>query len=81
MEETKDKKNVVEAYVYDMRNKLHDKLHEFVTEPEREAFIAKLQETGCMKTVKMKLKVYTFPNLMSSKSKAILSHPQNPQAE
>ncbi|KAF5788116.1 putative Heat shock protein 70 family [Helianthus annuus] len=45
MEETKDKKNAVEAYVYDMRNKLHDKLHEFVTEPEREAFIAKLQET------------------------------------
>ncbi|XP_076902745.1 heat shock 70 kDa protein 15-like [Bidens hawaiensis] len=45
MEETKDKKNAVESYVYDMRNKLHDKLHEFVTEPEREAFIAKLQET------------------------------------
>ncbi|KAK1416833.1 hypothetical protein QVD17_25950 [Tagetes erecta] len=45
MEETKDTKNAVEAYVYDMRNKLHDKLHEFVTESEREAFIAKLQET------------------------------------
>ncbi|XP_076887908.1 heat shock 70 kDa protein 15-like [Bidens hawaiensis] len=45
MEETKDKKNAVEAYVYDMRNKLHDKLHEFVKEAEREAFIAKLQET------------------------------------
>ncbi|PWA80993.1 heat shock protein 70 family [Artemisia annua] len=45
MEETKDKKNAVEAYVYDMRNKLHDNLHEFVTEPEREAFLAKLQET------------------------------------
>ncbi|KAD6794668.1 hypothetical protein E3N88_05564 [Mikania micrantha] len=45
MEETKDKKNAVEAYVYDMRNKLYDKLNEFVTEPERETFIAKLQET------------------------------------
>ncbi|KAI7745049.1 hypothetical protein M8C21_002250 [Ambrosia artemisiifolia] len=45
MEETKDKKNAVEAYVYDMRNKLHDKLHEFVTDSDREAFIAKLQET------------------------------------
>ncbi|KAI3814957.1 hypothetical protein L1987_14606 [Smallanthus sonchifolius] len=45
MEETKDKKNAVEAYVYDMRNKLHDKLHEFVTDSEREGFIAKLQET------------------------------------
>ncbi|KAJ0698212.1 putative Heat shock protein 70 family [Helianthus annuus] len=45
MEETKDKKNAVEAYVYDMRNKLHDKLHEFVTDSDREALIAKLQET------------------------------------
>ncbi|MED6133920.1 hypothetical protein PIB30_032721 [Stylosanthes scabra] len=44
MEETKDKKNAVEAYVYDMRNKLNDRYHEFVTEPEKEAFIAKLQE-------------------------------------
>lgn len=45
MEETKDKKNAVEAYVYDMRNKLSDKLQEFVTDSEREAFITKLQET------------------------------------
>ncbi|KAK1414269.1 hypothetical protein QVD17_30013 [Tagetes erecta] len=45
MEETKDKKNAVEAYVYEMRNKLHDKLHEFVTDSEREGFITKLQET------------------------------------
>ncbi|KAL2234747.1 heat shock 70 kDa protein 14 [Sesamum indicum] len=44
MEETKDKKNAVEAYVYDMRNKLHDKYHEFVKESEREQFIARLQE-------------------------------------
>ncbi|PQQ07871.1 heat shock 70 kDa protein 15-like [Prunus yedoensis var. nudiflora] len=44
MEETKDKKNAVESYVYDMRNKLNDKYQEFVTEPEREAFIARLQE-------------------------------------
>ncbi|KAK9060490.1 hypothetical protein SSX86_021194 [Deinandra increscens subsp. villosa] len=70
MEETKDKKNAVEAYVYDMRNKvvsydfqmffnidsgstdsmyfvlkLHDKLHEFVMDSDREALITKLQET------------------------------------
>ncbi|KAJ0865518.1 putative Heat shock protein 70 family [Helianthus annuus] len=45
MEETKDKKNAVEAYVYEMRNKLHDKLYEFVTDSEREGFITKLQET------------------------------------
>ncbi|XP_076945364.1 heat shock 70 kDa protein 15-like [Bidens hawaiensis] len=45
MEETKDKKNAVEAYVYDMRNKLHDKLYEFVTDSERELLITKLQET------------------------------------
>lgn len=44
MEETKDKKNAVEAYVYDMRNKLHDKLQDFVTDSEREEFIAKLQD-------------------------------------
>ncbi|ERN03917.1 heat shock 70 kDa protein 14 [Amborella trichopoda] len=45
MEETKDRKNAVEAYVYDMRNKLYDKYQEFVTESEREAFSQKLQET------------------------------------
>ncbi|KAL0441553.1 UNVERIFIED_CONTAM: Heat shock protein 14 [Sesamum radiatum] len=44
MEETKDKKNAVEAYVYDMRNKLHDKYHEFVTESDRDQLISKLQE-------------------------------------
>lgn len=44
MEETKDKKNAVEAYVYDMRNKLHDKYQDFVTASEREDFSAKLQE-------------------------------------
>ncbi|KAH7657354.1 Heat shock protein 70 family protein [Dioscorea alata] len=44
MEETKDKKNAVEAYVYDMRNKLHDKYQDFVQEAEKEAFATKLQE-------------------------------------
>ncbi|KAJ1433931.1 Heat shock protein 70 family [Sesbania bispinosa] len=44
MEETKDKKNAVEAYVYDMRNKLNDKYQEFVTASDREDFTAKLQE-------------------------------------
>nr|GLL23506.1 heat shock 70 kDa protein 15 [Ipomoea trifida] len=44
MEETKDKKNAVEAYVYDMRNKLYDKYQEFVVELEKEQLIAKLQE-------------------------------------
>ncbi|KAL2468362.1 Heat shock 70 kDa protein 15 [Forsythia ovata] len=44
MEEIKDKKNAVEAYVYDMRNKLNDKYHEFVMDSEREQFIAKLQD-------------------------------------
>ncbi|KAL9323124.1 hypothetical protein ACSQ67_011177 [Phaseolus vulgaris] len=44
MEETKDKKNAVEAYVYDMRNKLNDKYQEFVIDSEREAFTTKLQE-------------------------------------
>ncbi|KAJ3694147.1 hypothetical protein LUZ60_009627 [Juncus effusus] len=44
MEETKDKKNALESYVYDTRNKLSDKYSEFVVEAEKEAFIAKLQE-------------------------------------
>ncbi|KAK2654895.1 hypothetical protein Ddye_014751 [Dipteronia dyeriana] len=44
MEETKDKKNAVEAYVYDMRNKLCDKYHAFVTDSEREQFTTRLQE-------------------------------------
>ncbi|XP_039060118.1 heat shock 70 kDa protein 15-like [Hibiscus syriacus] len=45
MEETKDKKNAVEAYVYDMRNKLSDKYHDFVTASEKGEFTFKLQET------------------------------------
>ncbi|CAM8912955.1 unnamed protein product [Rhodiola kirilowii] len=44
MEETKDKKNAVEAYVYDMRNKLNDKYQDFVVEAEKDALISKLQE-------------------------------------
>eukprot|EP00268_Persea_americana_P064397 TRINITY_DN846_c0_g1_i7.p1 TRINITY_DN846_c0_g1~~TRINITY_DN846_c0_g1_i7.p1 ORF type:complete len:859 (+),score=197.97 TRINITY_DN846_c0_g1_i7:321-2897(+) len=44
MEETKDKKNAVEAYVYDMRNKLHDKYQDFVTASERDELSARLQE-------------------------------------
>ncbi|CAA7025789.1 unnamed protein product [Microthlaspi erraticum] len=44
MEETKDKKNAVESYVYDMRNKLSEKYQEYITDSEREAFRARLQE-------------------------------------
>lgn len=44
MEETKEKKNAVEAYVYEMRNKLHDKYQDFVTESQREELSGKLQE-------------------------------------
>ncbi|WVZ96785.1 hypothetical protein U9M48_042379 [Paspalum notatum var. saurae] len=44
MEETKEKKNAVEAYVYDMRNKLYDKYSDFEAPTEKEVFIAKLQE-------------------------------------
>lgn len=45
MEETKDKKNAVESYVYDMRNKLYEKYNEYATDSEREFLAAKLQET------------------------------------
>ncbi|CAL9067404.1 heat shock 70 kDa protein 14-like [Musa acuminata AAA Group] len=44
MEETKEKKNAVEAYVYDIRNKLYDKYQEFVMPSEKDELIAKLQE-------------------------------------
>ncbi|PUZ64281.1 hypothetical protein GQ55_3G131500 [Panicum hallii var. hallii] len=44
MEETKEKKNAVEAYVYDMRNKLYDKYNDFVTPEEKEGLLARLQE-------------------------------------
>ncbi|AQK93137.1 Heat shock 70 kDa protein 14 [Zea mays] len=44
MEETKEKKNAVEAYVYDMRNKLYDKYSDFVTPEDKEGLIGKLQE-------------------------------------
>ncbi|XP_074285292.1 heat shock 70 kDa protein 15-like [Silene latifolia] len=44
MEETKDRKNALEAYVYDMRNKLNDKYFEFVSPSEKDEFIATLQE-------------------------------------
>ncbi|CAI7879440.1 unnamed protein product [Closterium sp. NIES-54] len=45
MEETKEKKNAVESYVYDMRNKLHDKLAPYASEAEKEKLLARLQET------------------------------------
>lgn len=44
MEETKDKKNAVEAYVYEIRNKLHDIYQDYITESERGEFTAKLQQ-------------------------------------
>ncbi|VAH03108.1 unnamed protein product [Triticum turgidum subsp. durum] len=44
MEETKEKKNSVEAYVYDMRNKLYEKYSDYVTWEDKETLTAKLQE-------------------------------------
>ncbi|KAM3407735.1 hypothetical protein ACQJBY_001231 [Aegilops geniculata] len=44
MEETKEKKNSVEAYVYDMRNKLYEKYSDYVTSEDKETLTAKLQE-------------------------------------
>lgn len=45
MEETKDKRNAVESYVYDMRNKLFNKYHNYATEFERKELTQKLQKT------------------------------------
>ncbi|XP_070672534.1 heat shock 70 kDa protein 15 [Malus domestica] len=45
MEETKDKKNVVEAYVYDMRNKeVEDWMYENGEDETKGVYIAKLEE-------------------------------------
>lgn len=45
MEETKDKKNAVESYVYDMRNKIYEKYRDYSTDSEREELVEKLRET------------------------------------
>ncbi|XP_057859144.1 heat shock 70 kDa protein 14 isoform X3 [Cryptomeria japonica] len=45
MEETKDTKNAVESYIYDMRNKLSDIYHNYATESEREKISRDLQQT------------------------------------
>mmetsp|Transcript_779 Transcript_779/g.1729 ORF Transcript_779/g.1729 Transcript_779/m.1729 type:complete len:240 (-) Transcript_779:196-915(-) len=41
-EETKDKKNELEAYIYSMRNKLCDTYTEYVTEGDKSSFNSKL---------------------------------------
>ncbi|KAF5205823.1 Heat shock protein [Thalictrum thalictroides] len=45
MERTKDKKNALEAYVYETRNKLLDSYRSFTTDSEREGISRNLQET------------------------------------
>lgn len=45
MEETKERKNAVEAYVYETRNKLADQLSSYATDAEKEQLGKILQET------------------------------------
>lgn len=45
MEETKDKKNALESYVYDMRNKLFHKYNNYAMEYERQKLSQELQWT------------------------------------
>ncbi|KAF9589364.1 hypothetical protein IFM89_023298 [Coptis chinensis] len=45
MERTKDKKNALEAYVYDMRNKLFDTYRGYASDSERENISRSLQQT------------------------------------
>ncbi|XP_077243612.1 heat shock 70 kDa protein 16-like isoform X2 [Tasmannia lanceolata] len=45
MEQTKERRNALEAYVYEMRNKLFDTYRSFATESEREEISRRLQET------------------------------------
>lgn len=45
MEQTKDKKNALEAYVYEVRNKLFETYRSFATEKEKEEISRSLQQT------------------------------------
>ncbi|KAJ7963831.1 Heat shock 70 kDa protein [Quillaja saponaria] len=45
MEQTKDKKNTLESYVYEMRNKLFNTYRSFASDREREDISRSLQET------------------------------------
>lgn len=43
-EETNDRKNALEAYIYSLRGRLSDELVPFVTDADRSALAAKLEE-------------------------------------
>ncbi|XP_078494412.1 heat shock 70 kDa protein 4 isoform X1 [Ciona intestinalis] len=43
--ETSEAKNLVEEYVYDMRGKLYDKYDGYITEEDRDRFVAILEQT------------------------------------
>ncbi|KAB1215205.1 Heat shock 70 kDa protein 16 [Morella rubra] len=45
MEQTKEKKNALESYVYDMRNKLFNTYRSFASDQEREGISSSLQQT------------------------------------
>ncbi|KAM1343181.1 hypothetical protein ACFX15_007083 [Malus domestica] len=45
MEQTKDKKNALESYVYEMRNKLFNTYRSFASDQEREGISRSLQQT------------------------------------
>lgn len=45
MEQTKDKKNALESYVYEIRNKLFERYRSFASESEREGLSNNLQKT------------------------------------
>ncbi|XP_062178375.1 heat shock 70 kDa protein 16-like isoform X2 [Phragmites australis] len=45
MERTKDRKNALESYVYDTRNKLSERYRSFATDSEREEISVNLQQT------------------------------------
>jgi heat shock 70kDa protein 4 len=43
--DTEEKKNELETFIYDMRNKLDDQLADFASEEEKDKLKAKLNET------------------------------------
>lgn len=55
--DTEEKKNELETYIYDMRNKLDDQYAEFASDEEKEVLKAKLMETEVSITINWLLRV------------------------
>ena len=74
MEETKERKNAVEEYVYSMRSKVADALAEFAEPAVRSSSSSSTpRKTGCTRTARTRPRVCTSPSSRSSRRWAIPS--------